>query len=428
MEGQILNTVLQNLLDQISLAYGNLLPVAFYFFYAFATITLVKLGLSYAFDQNGSMLAALLVKLFRLGVMLWTISNLPYLHEVLRDGAIKLGIKAAGGSSGAIDLVLNPSEIAQYGTRVIAPIRSWLYGMSWGSAKSIGINLVNVLFGMIAIILILGAFFYLAYQMFMALVDFYFTSVLAPIFLAFQIFTPTAWMAAGAIRGPIQHAVKLFTMAFIINLAEPWIGSLMATSGKLQSLTEVGYLVLASVVLVALSLKAGTWASGMFSGSPTASAGDLVATTAGVAGIGAGALILSNQAIAGSKQIAGSIVGGAVATGSAAIIGAQLRGATYAGNSPIGKFASMAYGAAQGTLGMALATPKAIQQSIARGFSESVARGIRQGYQATGGQHNTAPSSPDYTDRQAAANVARQAAMYQRIAKAFQEHQDFNKH
>ena len=176
MDGQILNTVLQSLLDQIALAYGNLLPVAYYFFYAFATITLVKLGLSYAFDQNGSILAALLVKLFKIGLILWAISYLPYLHEVLRDGAIKLGIRAAGGTS-TIDLVLNPSEIAQYGNKVIAPIRSWLYSMSWSSPKSIGSNLINVLFGIIAVVLILGAFFYLAYQMFMALVDFYFNSV-----------------------------------------------------------------------------------------------------------------------------------------------------------------------------------------------------------------------------------------------------------
>jgi|GEM_PF-4365375 len=150
MEGQILNTVLQGLLDQIALAYGNLLPVAYYFFYAFATITLVKLGLSYAFDQNGSILAALLIKLFKMGFMLWAISDLPYLHEVLRDGAIKLGIKAAGGTS-TVDLILNPSEIAQYGSQVIAPIRGWLYSMSWSSLNSIGSNLVNVLFGIIAI-------------------------------------------------------------------------------------------------------------------------------------------------------------------------------------------------------------------------------------------------------------------------------------
>ena len=427
MEGQILNTVLQGLLDQIALAYGNLLPVAYYFFYAFATITLVKLGLSYAFDQNGSILAALLIKLFKMGFMLWAISDLPYLHEVLRDGAIKLGIKAAGGTS-TVDLILNPSEIAQYGSQVIAPIRGWLYSMSWSSLNSIGSNLVNVLFGIIAIVLILGAFFYLAYQMFMALVDFYFTSVLAPVFLAFQIFTPTAWMAVGAIRGPIQHAVKLFTMAFIINLAEPWIGSLIVT-GKLHSLTEIGYLVLASFILVALSLKAGTWASGMFSGSPTASAGDLVTTAAGVVGIGAASAVLASNAVTGAKKVAGSVVGGTIATGAAAVTGAQLRGATYTGNSQIGRLASMAHGAAQGTVGMALSTPKAMQESISQSFSNSVARGIRQGYVSTGGNgDNIASPAQDYSDRKMAVNVAKKAEVYQRIAKAFQEHQDFNKH
>ena len=427
MEGQILNTVLQGLLDQIALAYGNLLPVAYYFFYAFATITLVKLGLSYAFDQNGSILTALLIKLFKMGFMLWAISDLPYLHEVLRDGAIKLGIKAAGGTS-TVDLILNPSEIAQYGSQVIAPIRGWLYSMSWSSLNSIGSNLVNVLFGIIAIVLILGAFFYLAYQMFMALVDFYFTSVLAPVFLAFQIFTPTAWMAVGAIRGPIQHAVKLFTMAFIINLAEPWIGSLIVT-GNLHSLTEIGYLVLASFILVALSLKAGTWASGMFSGSPTASAGDLVTTAAGVVGIGAASAVLASNAVTGAKKVAGSVVGGTIATGAAAVTGAQLRGATYTGNSQIGRLASMAYGAAQGTIGMALSTPKAMQESISQSFSNSVASGIRQGYRSTGGNgDNIASPSQDYSDRKMAVNVAKKAEMYQRIAKAFQEHQDFNKH
>ena len=128
-------------------------------------------------------------------------------------------------------------------------------------------------------------------------------------------------------------------------------------------------------------------------------------------------------------KIAGSIIGGTIATGSAAVTGAQLQGAAYSGNSQLGKFASMAYGAAQGTVGMALSTPKAIQESIGRSFSNSVACGIRQGYKSTGGNgNNIASPSQDYSDRTVAANVTKKAEMYQRIAKAFQEHQDFNKH
>lgn len=428
MEGQILNTVLQNLLEQIALAYGNLLPVAYYFFYVFATITLVQLGLNYAFDQSSNMLATLLLKLFKIAFMLWVVGNLPYLHEVLRDGAIKLGIRAAGGSS-TIDLVLNPSQIVSYSSEVILPIKIWIQKMSWGSPKNIGVNLVSVLFGVISMLLIYAAFFYLAYQMFMTLVDFYFTSVLAPIFLAFQVFTPTAWIAAGAIRGPLQHAVKLFTMAFIINIAAPWIESLQATTGEVKSLDQVGCLVLISVVLVALALKAGTWASGMFSGSPIASAGDLVASVAGVAGTGVMGTKLAKQTIGIGKQTIGSAVGGTIATGAAAVTGAQLRGLSYSGNSTLGKVAAMGYGAIQGTVGAVMSTPKAIQASIARSFNRSVASGIRQGYTSTGGVGNYMEpnSSIDNPNRNLAANLTKQAEIYQRIAKAFQEHQDFNK-
>lgn len=427
MEGQILNTVLQSLLDQIALAYGNLLPVAYYFFYSLASITLVKLGLAYAFDQNGSILAALLAKLFKMTFMLWVISNLPYLHEALRDGAIKLGIKAAG-SSNTLDLILNPSSVAEYGVKVIAPVRYWIHNMSW-SGGHVASNIANILFGSIAIMLILAAFFYLAYQMFMALVDFYFTSVVAPVFIAFQLFGPTAWMAVGAIRGPIQHAVKLFTMAFIISLAEPWIGSLMSTS-KLQGLTEVGGLVFASFVLVALSLKAGTWASGMFSGSPTASAGDLVATAAGVVGVGAAGTMLGGSALRGTQRVAGSLIGGAIATGSSAMTAASLQGSTYTGNSGLGKFAAMAYGAAQGTAGMLMSTPKAAQERISQSFRDSVSSGIRQGYISTGGADLPDASKSNYGENnaKAATSAAKKAEMYQRIAKAFKEHQDFNQH
>lgn len=429
MEGQILNTVLQNLLEQIALAYGNLLPVAYYFFYIFATITLVQLGLSYAFDQSSNMLATLLLKLFKIAFMLWVVGNLPYLHEVLRDGAIKLGIRAAGGAS-TIDLVLNPSQIVSYSSEVIAPIRQWIHDISWwGTPTNVGVNLVSVLFGLISMLLIYAAFFYLAYQMFMTLVDFYFTSVLAPIFLAFQVFTPTAWIAAGAIRGPLQHAVKLFTMAFIINIAAPWIGSLQATTGEVKTLDQVGCLVLISVVLVALALKAGTWASGMFSGSPIASAGDLVASFAGVAGTGVMGAKLAKQTIGVGKQTIGSAVGGTIATGAAAVTGAQLRGVSYSGNSTLGKVAAMGYGAIQGTFGAVMATPKAIQASIARSFNRSVASGIRQGYTSTGGVGNYMEpnSSIDNPNQNLAANLTKQAEIYQRIAKAFQEHQDFNK-
>ena len=426
MHGQILNTVLQNLLEQIALAHGNLLPVAYYFFYAMATLTLVKLGLIYAFEPNGNILAALLAKLFKMGLMLWLITNLPYLHEVLRDGAIKLGIRAAG-SSNTVDLILNPSQVAEYGVKVIAPIRVWIYGMSW-SVKTIGINLVNILFGVIAVIVILGAFFYLAYQMFMTLVDFYFTSVLAPVFLAFQLCESTAWLAVGAIRGPMQHAVKLFTLAFIINLAEPHIAAIMVTD-KLQSFTEIGSLVLGSLVLMALSLKAGSWAAGMFSGSPTASGGDLVTTTAGVIGAGAAATMIGGSYLQRAKKVAGSIVGGTIATGAAAVTGAQLRGIAYTGTRA-GKLASMAYGAAEGAAGMLMATPKAMQQRISQSFNANVAQGIRQGYISSGGQADDIPNSANYEQQgsQVAMDVIKKAKIYQKIATAFKEQQNFNNH
>lgn len=202
-------------------------------------------------------------------------------------------------------------------------------------------------------------------------------------------------MAVGAIRGPIQHAVKLFTMAFIISLAEPWIGSLMST-GKLQGLTEVGSLVFASFILVALSLKAGTWASGMFSGSPTASAGDLVATAAGVVGVGAAGTMLGGSALRGTQRVAGSLVGGAIATGSSAMTAASLQGSTYTGNSGLGRFAAMAYGAAQGTAGMLMSTPKAAQERISQSFRDSVSSGIRQGYISTGGADLPDASKSNY--------------------------------
>ena len=417
MHEQMLNSVLQSLLEQIAMGYGNLLPVTYYFFYAFATITLVKLGLAYAF-QDGNILAALLAKLFKIGLMLWLITNLPYLHEVLRDGAIKLGIRAAGGNT--MDLVLNPSQIADYGLKVAAPIRVWMYDLSW-SVNSIGSNVVNILFGVIAVILIVVAFCYLAYQMFMALVDFYFTSVLAPVFLAFQLFEPTAWMAVGAIRGPIQHAVKLFTMAFIINLAEPWIASLIIIS-KLQDFTEIASLVVAALILVALSLKAGSWSAGMFSGSPTASGYDLVTAAAGVVSAGACVTMAGSSSIKGAQKVAGSVASGAIATGAAAVTGAALRGVNHTGAS---KLASMAYGAAEGAAGVLMATPKAIKH-ISQGFKDSITSGIRQGYISSGGDDNVPDPTSCESNESHRMDVIKKAKIYQRIAGAFKEQQSFN--
>lgn len=362
MEGQILNTVLQSLLTEIGKAYGNLLPVSYYFFYTMATLSLVRLGLAYAIEPSGNILAMLLTRLFKMSLMLWLIANLPYLHELLLEGAIKLGAKAAGFNTQ--NLILNPSEIAEYGVKVIAPIRLWLYELSW-SFKNIGGNIVNIIFGVIAIILILAAFYYLAYQSFMALVDFYFSSILAPVFLAFQLFEYTAWLAVGAIRSPLQHTVKLFTIVFILNIVEPWMASLI--TAKQQNLQQVTSLVFAAMILVGLAVKASSWAAGIFTGQTTASAGDLAATANMVLNAGTTSTNIINRA----QQASTSLIKGGLTTGAAAVTGAELRGMNATG---LNKFPQMAYGAVEGAT-----------FSLRSSLADSISKGVRQGYTATGG-------------------------------------------
>lgn len=414
MEPEIINNVLQSLLDQIAGAYGNLLPIANYFFYAFASINLVKLGLSSAFNNNSNIIADLLLQLFKMSFMLWVINYLPYLHEVLRDGAIKLGLKAAGSIS-TIDLILNPSEIAGFGFKAIVPILEWLKDMRWGF-RNAGINLANALGGFVAILAILVSFFYMAYQMLMALVDFYLSSVLAPLFLAFKTFEPTAWIGSSAIKGPIQHAVKLFTMAFILSISTPWIDSLVSTHA-LEGMSQAGSLVLASIVLVGLAFKVGTWSASILSGSPNASAGDLVSSAGALAGVGVVGSYASKAAMQTAQRTMSAVSGGAIATGAAAVTGARLGASSYSGSSTLGKISAGTVGASKGVAGVAMATPKAIQDRIAKSFRESSNQGIRQSF----GANETVGSNANKANTSSGQDAMRKAQLYKRIADAFKE-------
>ena len=400
MEVEILNTVMQSLLDQISFSYGNLLPVAYYLLVTFATLNFTKIGLSYAFGKSSDVIVDLLLQTFKLGLIYWVISTLPYLHEVLRDTAIKIGMKAAG-TSGAVDIVLNPSQVVSYSFQAIRPIEIWLATLSW-SPGSIGSSLASSLVGSVSMLIIIGSFAYMAIQVFMTIIDFYLSSVLASIFLAFKVFGPTSWIAESSIKWSIQHAVKLFTISFIISLTPFWISAISSTD-KVNGLSGAICIALAALVLAVLTVKAGSFAAGIFSGSPTASAGDLMTTAGGIGAIGVGSAVVANRGM----NAAGEIGVRTASAASGAIIGGQAAAARYSGGSMIGRSIAFGSGAIRG----------AATSTSGSGHSKDAQNRIIKGFSA-GNKDSGGGSSSAYSKNK---------QMYTRIGKAFREQQDFNK-
>lgn len=412
MDVDILNTVLESLLGQIAYAYGNLLPVSYYIFVSFASIQFAKLGLSYALGQSHNVISDLIVQIIKIGFLCWVVTNLPYIHEVLRDTAIKLGIKAAG-SSNTIDLILNPSLVVGYGFEISKPIFNWLNGLSWSFGKA-GTSFTSSMIGLITCFIVIGSFAYMAFQIFMTLIDFYLSSVLSVIFLAFNVFGPTKWISTGAIRGPLQHLVKLFTLAFVVSLTPFLLERLVNDVADIGTQGAV-CLALASLIVSVLTIKAGSFASGMISGSPTTGASDLFSVGAGFAAGGAATAIasktLSSQATRGAISAGGALISGA----SAAFTGGRVGSTEYNGSSSFGKTLAFSKGAFKGASSSALAYPSSLKDRVVQGFNNSVNSGVIRGYNAA--TENNSPIK----------DFANKAQIYQRVSRALKEKQDLEK-
>jgi len=247
--------------------------------------------------------------------------------------------------------------------------------------------------------LVLLAFFILAVQLFVTLIEFKLTTLAGFVLIPFGLFGKTAFMAERVLGNVVSSGIKVMVLAVIIGIGSTLFSQFTAGfGGQTPTIDDAMAIVLAALSLLGLGIFGPGIASGLVSGGPQLGAGSAVGT-----GLAAGGMVLAGGAAAGGAAMLGAKGGTAALSGSAAAIrgGAAAAGAASAAYSlgALGK--TGAAGVASGLGGVARAAGAAAVSPLkcaAAKASESVkvsfSEGVKAGFGASGGGSSMGTVSP----------------------------------
>src|SRR5690554_1376111 len=355
---------------------------------AFIATTLIVIdvtlaALFWAWGADDDIIVRLVKKTLFVGVFAYIISNWNNLARIVFDSFAGLGLMASGTGFSASDL-MRPGRVAQTGLDAGRPLLDSISDlMGYWSFFENFIQIACLLFAWALVIL---AFFILAVQLFVTLIEFKLTTLAGFVLIPFGLFGKTAFMAERVLGNVVSSGIKVLVLAVIIGIGSTLFSQFTAGFGGVTpTIDDAMAIVLAALSLLGLGIFGPGIASGLVSGGPQLGAGAAVGT-----GLAAGGMMLAGGAAAGmaAKGGAAALSGGATAVrGGAAAAGAA--SAAYNVGS-LGQ--SGAAGVASGFGGVARAAGSAAVSPLKRAATRagasvksSFAEGARAGFAAGGG-------------------------------------------
>ncbi|WP_111734350.1 P-type conjugative transfer protein TrbL [Roseovarius amoyensis] len=352
---------------------------------AFIATTLIVIdvtlaALFWAWGADDDIIARLVKKTLFVGVFAYIISNWNNLARIVFESFAGLGLMASGTGFSAADL-LRPGRVAQTGLEAGRPLLESISDlMGWVAVFE---NLVQILCLFFAWALVILAFFILAVQLFVTLIEFKLTTLAGFVLIPFGLFGKTAFMAERVLGNVISSGIKVLVLAVIIGIGSTLFGQFTAGFGGVTpTIDDAMAIVLAALSLLGLGIFGPGIASGLVSGGPQLSAGAAIGTGLAVGGaaIGAGGATMLAARGAGSALSGGAALarGGATAAGAAS-------SAYTLGSMGGGGLAGGMAGVARAGAAAAASPLKKASSRAAGGIQSSYAEGVKGSVAATGG-------------------------------------------
>ncbi len=340
-------------------------------------VTLAALFWSWGADDD--IVARLVKKTLFVGVFAYLIGNWNNLARIVFESFAGLGLQASGTGFSVQDL-MRPGRVAQTGLDAARPLLESISDlMGWVSFFENFIQIACLLF---AWALVLLAFFILAIQLFITLIEFKLTTLAGFVLIPFGLFGKTAFMAERVLGNVISSGIKVLVLAVIIGIGSTLFSQFTAGfGGATPTIDDAMAVVLAALSLLGLGIFGPGIANGIVSGGPQLGAGAAVGT--GLA-VGGAALAAGGAAGLALRGGAATLSGGATAIRG----GAAAAGATSAAYSLGALGQSGAAGIASGLGGVARAAGSAAVSPLrraAQGVKSSFSAGAKVGFGATGG-------------------------------------------
>ncbi|ALR19213.1 P-type conjugative transfer protein TrbL [Sphingobium baderi] len=357
---------------------------------AFLTTVLIGIDVTlaalwWAIESDQDVLGKLIKKVLYVGAFAFIIGNFSTLAEIIFRSFSGLGITAGGGGVSADDL-MHPGAIAGTGFQAAHPLLEKVSELS-GFPEFFG-NFLSIAVLLICWLLVVLAFFILAIQLFITILEFKLTALAGFVLVPFALWNKTSFLAERVLGNVVSSGIKVMVLAVIIGIGTNLFDQMTPLLGSDPEISEALTLLMGALTLFGLGIFGPGIASGLVSGAPQLGAGAAVGTMAGAAIMTGGAAVLGTR----GAMLAGRGGMGAIRAGTA--MGSAASSAYRLGQETSG---SASIGAGLG--GIATAAGGAASQGVRTAASrivgpirESAAKGSQAAW--TAGSTSPAPSAP----------------------------------
>jgi len=379
----------------------------------FLTVTLIGIditlaGLFWAMGGDDNVIGRFIKKILYIGAFAFILNSFSTLADIIFKSFAQAGLTAGGGTLSADDL-LRPGRVASTGFSAAWPLLNQASSMM--GFISFFENFITIMVLLFSWAIVILAFFILAVQMFVTIIEFKLTSLAGFILVPFALWNRTSFLAERVLGNVVSSGIKVMVLAVIVGIGSNFFAEFTTSmQGQEPDLGAAMSLALGALSLFGLGIFGPGIASGLVAGAPQLGAGAALGTTIGAAGV---TMLAGGATMGAARALGGSALGGSAlgairagtSMGSAASTAAQLGKET--GGSAIGGMAAAAKGAAaqkmESTLGLGAAAE--------RGRNAAWSALNRSGSSTAGG---AAGASGDGTPSWARAMRAQQTARHHR--------------
>ena len=315
---------------------------------AFIATTLIVIDVTLAalfwtWGEGDDILARLIKKTLFVGVFAYIIGNWNSLARIVFESFAGLGLKASGTGFTAAEL-LQPGRVAQVGLEAGQPILESISDlMGWIAFFENFIQIACLLFAWALVVL---AFFILAIQLFVTLIEFKLTTLAGFVLIPFALWNKTSFLAEKVLGNVVSSGIKVLVLAVIVGIGSGLFAEFQVHPDE-PSIDHALVVMLASLALLALGIFGPGIATGLVSGAPQLGAGAMAGAAVGAVGTG----VAIGAAATG---VGGAVMAGArMAPAAAKLAGSGARAATSAASSAKSAFQAGSAAAGGGAKGAA---------------------------------------------------------------------------
>ncbi|MDB5392673.1 MAG: P-type conjugative transfer protein TrbL [Rhodospirillales bacterium] len=363
-------------------------------------IDITLAGLFWALDRDGDVLARLIKKTLYIGAFAFIINNFQNLATIIFNSFSTLGLKASASGLTAADLLM-PGKLAGTGFTAAYPLlqqASSLIGFS-----SFFTHFVIIVVLLAAWFIVVLAFFILAVQLFITILEYKLTTLAGFVLVPFALWNKTAFLAERVLGNVVSSGVKIMVLAVIVGIGSTLFSTFTAAAqGQEPTIAGAMSLVLAAITLMGLGIYGPAIATGLISGAPQLGAGAAIGTAGAVAGA---ALLTGGAALGGARLLGAAGSGGLAAIRAGTAMGSAASsayglGQASSGATGLGRVAAGLAGVARGGGGAVVQRARSMVQRADSPLAESAQSGRQAASRATGdgpasgGSASPADSSP----------------------------------